>query len=103
MQGFEKFAKRLDSKVDRRAPLAALRMVLLDYIAYAQENPIEYRNVFLSVETLAELKKTKQDFQEGDSAFRVLFRCVEECITARVFQGDAFDISTVLWTRVWGA
>src|SRR5882724_11092018 len=54
LQGFEKLAKRLDSKVGRRAPLAALRMVLLDYIAYIVDNPIEYRNVFLSVETLAE-------------------------------------------------
>ena len=103
LQGFEKLAKRLDSKVGRRAPLAALRMVLLDYIAYAEDNPIEYRNVFLSVETLAELKKTKQDFQEGDSAFRVLFRRVEECISAKVLQGDAFDISTVLWTGIHGA
>jgi hypothetical protein len=49
------------------------------------------------------LKKTKQDFQEGDSAFRVLFRRVEECISAKVLQGDAFDISTVLWTGIHGA
>ena len=103
LQGFEKLAKRLDSKVGRRAPLAALRMVLLDYIAYAEDNPIEYRNVFLSVETLAELKKSRQDFQEGNSAFRVLFRCVEECINARVLRGDAFAVSTVLWTGIHGA
>lgn len=87
LEGFEKLAKRLDS-TDRRYPLAALRKVLLEYIAYAEENPVDYRIVFLSVEPLAELKKTRKDLQERNPAFRVLFRSVEECINARVFQGD---------------
>jgi AcrR family transcriptional regulator len=102
LEGLEKLAKRLDS-MGRRDPLAALRKVLLEYIAYAEENPIEYRILFLSVEPLAELKKTRQDLQEGNPAFRVLFRCVEGCINARVLQGDAFAVSTVLWTGIHGA
>jgi AcrR family transcriptional regulator len=102
LEGLEKLAKRLDS-MGRRDPLAALRKVLLEYIAYAEENPIEYRILFLSVEPLAELKKTRQGLQEGNPAFRVLFRCVEECINARVLQGDAFAVSTVLWTGIHGA
>jgi AcrR family transcriptional regulator len=55
LEGFEKLAKRFDSTV-RRDPLTALRKILLDYIAYAEENPLEYRILFLSVETLGELK-----------------------------------------------
>jgi hypothetical protein len=77
--------------------------MLLDYIAYAEENPIEYRILFMSVEPLAEQKKTRQDMQENNPAFSALFRCVETCIKAGALQGDAFSISTVLWTGTHGA
>src|SRR5438105_14872680 len=60
LEGFEKLAKRFDSTT-RRDPFAALRKILLDYIAYAEDNPAEYRILFLSVETLGELKLTRED------------------------------------------
>ncbi len=102
LEGFEKVAKRLDSTV-RRDPLAALRKILLDYIAYAEENPFEYRILFLSVETLGKLKLTRQELQERNPAFRALFKCVETCVKAGVVQGDSFAMSTVLWTGAHGA
>jgi AcrR family transcriptional regulator len=102
LEGFEKVAKRFDSTV-RRDPLTALRKILLDYIAYAEENPMEYRILFLSVETLGELKQTRQDLQKRNPAFRALFKCVEMCIKAGVLQGDPFAVSTVLWTGAHGA
>ena len=102
LEVFEKVAKRFESTV-RRDPLTALRKILLDYIAYAEENPIEYRILFLSVETLGELKLSREDLQERNPAFRALFKCVERCIKAGVFQGDAFAVSTVLWTGAHGA
>jgi AcrR family transcriptional regulator len=102
LEGFEKLAKRLDSTV-RRDPLTALRKILLDYIAYAEENPMEYRILFLSVETLGELKLSREDLQERNPAFRALFKCVEACVKAGVLQGDAFAVSTVLWTAAHGA
>jgi len=101
-EGFIKLAKRLESTV-RRDPLAAVRKMLLDYIAYAEENPVEYRILFMSVEPLAEVKKTRQDMQENNPAFSALFECVETCIKSGVLQGDAFAISTVLWTSAHGA
>ena len=102
LEGFEKVAKRFDSTV-HHDPLTALRQILLDYIAYAEENPFEYRILFLSVETLGELEQTRQDLQERNPAFGALFRCVEACIKAGVLQGDAFAVSTVLWTGAHGA
>jgi len=102
-EGFEKLAKRFDSTVSRN-PLTALRKILLDYIAYAEENPFEYRILFLSVQTIGELKQTRQDLQERNPAFGALFKCVEACIKAGVLQGDAFAVSTVLWTGAhWAA
>jgi AcrR family transcriptional regulator len=100
-ESFLNLAKRLESSV-RRAPIAALRQMLLDYIAFAEENPVEYRILFLSVEPLAEVKKTRQDMQENP-AFKALFKCVEKCIQAGELKGHAFSISTVLWTGAHGA
>jgi AcrR family transcriptional regulator len=102
LEGFEKVAKRFESTV-HRDPLTALRKILLDYIAYAEENHNEYRILFLSVETLGELKLSREDLQERNPAFGALFKCVERCIKAGVLQGDAFAVSTVLWTGAHGA
>jgi AcrR family transcriptional regulator len=102
LEGFEKLAKRFDSTVSRN-PLTALRKILLDYIAYAEENPIEYRILFLSVQTIGELKQTRKDLQERNPAFSALFKRVETCVKTGVLQGDAFAVSTVLWTATHGA
>jgi AcrR family transcriptional regulator len=102
LEGFEKVAKRFDSTV-HRDPLTAVRKILLDYIAYAEENPNEYRILFLSVETLGALELTRDDLQERNPAFGALFKRVEAGIKAGVLQGDAFAVSTVLWTAAHGA
>lgn len=102
LEGFEKVAKRFDSTA-QRDPLTAVKKILLDYIAYAEENPNEYRILFLSVETLGELKLSREDLQERNPAFGPLFKRVETCIKAGVLQGDAFAVSTVLWTAAHGA
>jgi AcrR family transcriptional regulator len=102
LEGFEKLAKRFDSTAGRN-PLTALRKILLDYIAYAEENPFEYRILFLSAQTIGELKQTREDLQERNPAFSALFKRVETCIKAGVFRGDAFAVSTVLWTGAHGA
>ena len=102
LEGFEKVAKRFDSTI-HRDPLTAVRKILLDYIAYAEENPNEYRILFLSVETLGELKLSRGDLQERNPAFGALFKRVERCIKAGVLQGNAFAVSTVLWTAAHGA
>lgn len=101
-EGFIKLAKRLESTVQRN-PLATVRKMLLDYIVYAEESPVEYRILFMSVEPLVEVKKTRQDMQENNPAFSVLFKSVETCIKSGMLQGDAFAISTVLWTGAHGA
>ncbi|MEG9435256.1 TetR/AcrR family transcriptional regulator [Edaphobacter sp. HDX4] len=102
LEGFEKVAKRFDSTV-HRDPLIAVKKILLDYIGYAVENPNEYRILFLSVETLGELELTREDLQERNPAFGPLFNRVETCIKVGVLQGDAFAVSTVLWTAAHGA
>ena len=101
LEGFEKVAKRFDSTAGRD-PLTTVRKILLDYIAYAEENPFEYRILFLSVETLGALEQTREDLQERNPAFGALFKRVETCIKAGVLQGDAFAVSTVLWTGAHG-
>lgn len=102
LEGFEKVAKRFESTAGRD-PLSALRKIMLDYIAYAEENPFEYRILFMSIETLGELELTRDDLQERNPAFGPLFKLVEACIKTGVLQGDAFAVSAVLWTGAHGA
>jgi hypothetical protein len=49
------------------------------------------------------LKLSREDLQERNPAFGPLFKRVETCIQAGVLQGDAFAVSTVLWTAAHGA
>ena len=101
LEGFEKLAKR--HKNSRREPLSALREIMLDHIAFAEENPTEYRILFLSVRPLAVVKKTRQEIQENNPAFRLLFKCVQSCLEAGVLRGDDFAISTIALTAAHGA
>jgi hypothetical protein len=57
----------------------------------------------MSVEPTAELKKTRRELQENNPALRALFKRVEAFISAKVFQGGAFAVSTVLWSGTHGA
>jgi AcrR family transcriptional regulator len=102
LEGFEKLAKRQEG-TSRREPLKALRKIMLDHIAFAEENPTEYRILFLSVRPLAVVKKTRQEIQENNPAFRLLFKCVQSCLVAGVLWGDAFTISTIALTAAHGA
>jgi len=75
----------------------------LDHIAFAEENPTEYRILFLSARPPAAVKKTRQEIQENNPAFRLLFKCVQSCLEAGVLRGDAFAISTTALTAAHGA
>jgi len=102
LEGFEKLAKRHEG-TSGREPLRALRKIMLDHIVFATENPTEYRILFLSVRPLAVVKKTRQEIQENNPAFRLLFKCVQSCLEAGVLRDDAFSISTIALTAAHGA
>ena len=102
LEGFEKLAKRHEG-TSRREPLSALRKMMLDHIAFAEENPTEYRILFLSPPPAAEVKMTRQEILENNPAFRLLFKSVQACIENGVLQGDAFAISTIVLTAAHGA
>ena len=102
LEGFQKLAKRQEG-TSRGEPLSALRKIMLNHIAFAQENPTEYRILFLSERTPAVAKKTREEIQENNPAFRLLFKCVQWCLKAGVLRGDAFAISTIALTAAHGA
>ena len=102
LEGFERLAKKLEG-TGRREPLPALRRVLLDYINYAEHNPIEYRILFLSPEAHEKVTKTRHNIGDVNRAFGLLLNCVRACIETGVLNGDPLAISTVLWTGVHGA
>jgi hypothetical protein len=43
-------------------------------VEYSEESPFHYRILFMSVEPIAELKKTRQDLQENNPALRALLQ-----------------------------
>jgi AcrR family transcriptional regulator len=102
LEDFEKLAKRHEGTRGRE-PLNALRKIMLDHIAFAEENPAEYRILFLTARLPAAVKKTRQEIQENNPAFRLLFKCVQSCLEANVLRGDAFAISTIALAAAHGA
>ena len=100
-EAFETLAVRLDQSRDGD-PLSTLRGVLRAYIAYADENPLEYRLLFLESQP-TESQQSREDTRNSSSAFSLLFRCVETCSEAGVFRGDVFAVTAILWTGVHGA
>lgn len=102
LEGFEKLAKRHEG-TSRLEPLSALRKIMLDHIAFAEENPTEYRILFLSPQPAAGIKMTRQELGENNPAFRLLFKSVQACIEAGVLKGDSFAISTIVLTAAHGA
>jgi AcrR family transcriptional regulator len=100
-EAFELLAVRLDQS-RAKDPLSSLRQVLRAYIAYAEENPLEYRLLFLESQRV-KCQQSRDEMRNSRSAFSLLFRCVETCSEAGVFRGDAFAVTTILWTGVHGA
>jgi AcrR family transcriptional regulator len=92
LEGFEALAKKLEGTV-RREPLPALRKMLLDYVNYAEQNPIEYRILFLSAEPHEELTKTRHNIGDVNRAFGLLLNCVRACIEAGVHGAAAILIT----------
>ena len=100
-EAFELLAVCLDQS-RAKDPLSSLRRVLRAYIAYAEENPLEYRLLFLESQRV-KCQQSRDEMRNSRSAFSLLFRCVETCSEAGVFRGDAFAVTTILWTGVHGA
>ena len=91
----------------RRTPDSSLRaLVIMGSLTTHPGDrglPEQYRILFLSVETLGQLELSREDLQERNPAFGALFKCLETAIKAGVLQGEAFAVSTVLWTAAHGA
>jgi AcrR family transcriptional regulator len=100
-EAFELLAVRLDQS-QAGDPLSTLRKVLRAYIAYAEQNPLEYRLLLLESQHVKS-QQSQDEMRNSSSAFSLLFRCVGTCSEAGVFRGDVFAVTTILWTGVHGA
>ncbi len=100
-EAFESLAARFD-QAQAGDPLSTLRRVLQAYIAYADENPLEYRLLFLESQSVTS-QPGRDEMRNSNSAFSLLFRHVGTCSEAGVFRGDVFAVTTILWTGVHGA
>jgi len=95
---FETLARRIESH-PADDPIEALQAVLVEYTAFALENPNEYRTVFMTEKRKPPSFETSHD----NPAMKALIDRVETCVAAGRLKGDPRAIATMLWTVGHGA
>jgi AcrR family transcriptional regulator len=93
--------KTLAERLERQAPadpLAALRKLMSEYLAFGLENPNEYRTVFMTGEHTHDADESIAQPEKHNPALQLLLRRVQACIDAGIFHGDVHAIATLLWT-----
>jgi AcrR family transcriptional regulator len=101
-QAFAKLAERA-STVTKKRGIAGIREILIAYVAAAREDPAQYRALFMTPPPIDAAEKTRDSLQEDNPAFRLLSKRVATCIEKGQLKGDAFALTTVLWTAAHGA
>lgn len=94
-QGFARVADRL-AAADRTGGPAGLRELLLEFVRYAQDDPVHYRALFLSAPRV-------EQPADPNPAFRLLSGRVADCVRSGRLHGDPDEVSLVLWTAAHGA
>lgn len=100
--GFAELARRWREQMPDE-PLAALRHLLTQYVAYGLENPNEYRTVFMTNYEPEETGKSIHEIEEVNPALRIVMERVAACVAAGHLKGDVHAIGTLLWTMSHGA
>lgn len=99
---FEVLARRIDKKLPED-PIDGLRIGLREYVAFALENPNEYRTIFMTPQVHENEAETFEKLEADNPAFQSLMRAVGAAIDGCKLEGDARAIATILWTVSHGA
>jgi AcrR family transcriptional regulator len=75
--------------------------LMLAFVAYARDEPQNYRTLFMTPITTEETK-SRESLEQENPAFRLVFDRVRACVDAGTFSGDPFAITTILWTAAHG-
>ncbi|HEX6352255.1 TetR/AcrR family transcriptional regulator [Actinophytocola sp.] len=99
-EGFRRLATTLAEAHDAAAtPSAALEALLTTYIEFARNNPAYFRVMFRP--ELTQPHKSAEGMAAGESAFGVLDRTVEECLSKN--EGvDRHVLAITLWSLAHG-
>ena len=108
-QGFQVFSGYLVRALGAQTALDRLLVTGDQYRQFAQENPLDYRFIFMSVAddlskgASGEAGPAQESALPQDSTFRFLVDRVKECMEARVIEpGDAESTAVLIWAHVHG-
>jgi len=107
-QGFQIFSSYLVRALSEPSARERLLATSEGYLAFALENPLDYRFIFMSSAADVNPSKVHASARElgalpQDTTFRFLVDRVRECIAAGVLaRGDAERLAVVIWAHVHG-
>jgi AcrR family transcriptional regulator len=108
-QGFQIFSNYLVRALGAPSALERLLATSEQYRLFAQENPLDYRFIFMSPAeaigkpTASELTAGDLKISPQDSTFRFLVDRISECVAAGILlAGDAEATAVTVWAHVHG-
>ncbi|GAB4035810.1 TetR/AcrR family transcriptional regulator [Spirosoma gilvum] len=100
-RGFVKMVQQFQPLLTLNDPFEKLVEMGRTYIRFAVENPELFDLMFIMTAPMDKLEK--EDWVEGDQAFGLLMRVVEECMEAGIFQKhDVQATSMMIWSGIHG-
>jgi AcrR family transcriptional regulator len=101
--GFRIFSSYLLQSLAARTPRERMTALSRQYLAFAVENPRDYRFIFMGAAEDFESLAPPPESTEGSSTFHFLVDRVRECMQARVLKkGDPETVATRIWAFVHG-
>ena len=107
-QGFQVFSSYLVRALEAPSPLARLLDAAEQYRAFAMENPLDYRFIFMNPASPVRSKRAVQADEIAlalpqSTTFQFLIDRVSECMSAGVLtSSDAVKTSLLIWAHLHG-
>jgi AcrR family transcriptional regulator len=92
------------SKIDFEQP-AFLRLIALGkaYMQFAFDHPDVYALIFSMKEPMQHVTDCEKEWHEGDRAFSILYKTVEDCKQEGYFKGlESVGLSFMIWSSMHG-
>jgi AcrR family transcriptional regulator len=102
-EGFKMLVSHFEVLGHITNPFERLKGMGRAYIQFAVQNPDIYQLIFIMKEPLKHVANCFEDWDEGDRAFDILLKTIEDCQRAGYFkQFDKTLLSFVIWSTMHG-
>jgi AcrR family transcriptional regulator len=102
-EGFKMLVSHFEVLGHITNPFERLKGMGRAYIQFAVQNPDIYQLIFIMKEPLQHVANCFEDWDEGDRAFDILLKTIEDCQRSGYFkQFDKTLLSFVIWSTMHG-